>query len=40
MRIPGLGGEVMSQLGVNAQVLPGGEIYLALDVAASEIYSN
>lgn len=31
MRIPGLGGEVMSQLGVNVQVLPGGEVYLALD---------
>ncbi|NET72988.1 MAG: TRAP transporter substrate-binding protein [Sphaerospermopsis sp. SIO1G2] len=31
MRIPGLGGEVMSRLGVNVQVLPGAEIYLALD---------
>lgn len=31
MRIPGLGGEVMSRLGVNVQVLPGGEIFLALD---------
>lgn len=28
MRIPGLGGEVMSQLGVTVQVLPGGEIFL------------
>tara|TARA_Y100001968_G_scaffold329819_1_gene380072 strand:+ start:983 stop:2086 length:1104 start_codon:yes stop_codon:yes gene_type:complete len=34
MRIPGLGGEVMSQLGVNVQVLPGGEVYLALDRGA------
>jgi TRAP-type mannitol/chloroaromatic compound transport system substrate-binding protein len=34
MRIPGLGGEVMSRLGVNVQVLPGGEIYLALDRGA------
>ncbi len=31
MRIPGLGGEVMTRLGVNVQVLPGGEIFLALD---------
>ena len=31
MRIPGLGGEVMAALGVNVQVLPGGEVYLALD---------
>lgn len=31
MRIPGLGGQVMSRLGVNVQVLPGGEIFLALD---------
>ena len=31
MRIPGLGGEVMSRLGVNVQVIPGGEIFLALD---------
>ncbi|MCW6034967.1 TRAP transporter substrate-binding protein [Spirulina subsalsa FACHB-351] len=31
MRIPGLGGKVMERLGVNAQVLPGGEIFLALD---------
>ncbi|MGB3296594.1 MAG: TRAP transporter substrate-binding protein [Phormidesmis sp.] len=34
MRIPGLGGEVMTQLGVNVQVLPGGEIFLALDRGA------
>ena len=34
MRIPGLGGEVMSRLGVNVQVLPGGEIFLALDRGA------
>lgn len=31
MRIPGLGGKVMAALGVNVQVLPGGEIFLALD---------
>lgn len=31
MRIPGLGGQVMAKLGVNVQVLPGGEIFLALD---------
>ena len=34
MRIPGLGGEVMSRLGVNVQVLPGGEVFLALDRGA------
>lgn len=34
MRIPGLGGEVMGKLGVNVQVLPGGEIFLALDTGA------
>ena len=34
MRIPGLGGQVMSRLGVNAQVLPGGEIFLALERGA------
>jgi TRAP-type mannitol/chloroaromatic compound transport system substrate-binding protein len=34
MRIPGLGGEIMSNLGVNVQVLPGGEIYLALERGA------
>ncbi len=31
MRIPGLGGKVMSRAGVNVQVLPGGEIFLALE---------
>ena len=34
MRIPGLGGEVMSRLGVTVQVLPGGEIYPALETGA------
>ncbi len=34
MRIPGLGGKVMSRLGVNVQVLPGGEVFLALDRGA------
>lgn len=34
MRIPGVGGEVMNRLGVNVQVLPGGEIYLALERGA------
>ncbi|MBD2313591.1 TRAP transporter substrate-binding protein [Desertifilum sp. FACHB-1129] len=34
MRIPGLGGQVMSRLGVNVQVLPGGEIFLALERGA------
>ncbi|MDB9314164.1 TRAP transporter substrate-binding protein [Spirulina sp. CS-785/01] len=34
MRIPGLGGKVMEALGVNVQVLPGGEIFLALDRGA------
>jgi TRAP-type mannitol/chloroaromatic compound transport system substrate-binding protein len=34
MRIPGLGGKVMTELGVNVQVLPGGEIFLALDRGA------
>jgi TRAP-type mannitol/chloroaromatic compound transport system substrate-binding protein len=34
MRIPGLGGEVMARLGVNVQILPGGEIFLALDRGA------
>jgi TRAP-type mannitol/chloroaromatic compound transport system substrate-binding protein len=32
MRIPGLGGEVMSALGVSVQQLPGGEIYTALEM--------
>ncbi len=31
MRIPGLGGQVMSRAGANVQVLPGGEIFLALE---------
>ncbi|MCM1981861.1 TRAP transporter substrate-binding protein [Lyngbya confervoides] len=34
MRIPGMGGKVMASLGVNVQVLPGSEIYLALDRGA------
>lgn len=34
MRIPGLGGEVMSRLGVAVQVLPGGDIYPALERGA------
>lgn len=34
MRIPGLGGQVMTRLGVNVQVLPGGEIFLALERGA------
>ena len=34
MRIPGLGGEVMSKLGVNTQVLPGSEIYPSLERGA------
>ncbi|MEM7803135.1 MAG: substrate-binding domain-containing protein [Chloroflexota bacterium] len=34
MRIPGLGGEVMSRLGATVQVLPGGEIYQALETGA------
>ncbi len=34
MRIPGLGGEVMAELGVNVQVLPAGEVFLALDRGA------
>ncbi len=31
MRIPGLGGEVMTRLGVTVQVIAGGEIFQALD---------
>ncbi len=31
MRIPGLGGEVMSELGVTVQLMSGGEIYQALE---------
>ena len=34
MRIPGLGGEVMSALGVNVQLIPGGEIYTSLERGA------
>ncbi|WP_199247458.1 TRAP transporter substrate-binding protein [[Phormidium] sp. ETS-05] len=34
MRIPGLGGEVMTKLGVNVQAIPGGEVYLALERGA------
>jgi TRAP-type mannitol/chloroaromatic compound transport system substrate-binding protein len=34
MRIPGLGGEVMSRLGVQVQVLAGGDIYPALERGA------
>lgn len=32
MRIPGLGGKVMAELGVNVQVIGGGEVFLALDL--------
>jgi len=31
VRIPGLGGQVMTELGATVQVLPGGEIYPALE---------
>ena len=34
MRIPGLGGQVMAKLGVTVQVLPGGEIFQALQTGA------
>ncbi|MCZ6661896.1 MAG: TRAP transporter substrate-binding protein DctP [Actinobacteria bacterium] len=34
MRIPGLGGAVMAELGVTVQVLPGGEIFQALQTGA------
>jgi TRAP-type mannitol/chloroaromatic compound transport system substrate-binding protein len=34
MRIPGLGGQVMSALGVQVQTLPGGEIFQALETGA------
>ena len=34
MRIPGLGGQVMDRLGVSVQVLPGGEIFQALQTGA------
>ncbi len=34
MRIPGLGGQVMSALGVQAQTIPGGEIFQSLETGA------
>ena len=34
MRIPGLGGKVMERLGVTAQVIPGGEVYISLERGA------
>ena len=34
MRIPGLGAQVMNKLGVNVQVIPGGEIFQALQTGA------
>ena len=34
MRIPGMGGKVMNELGVAVQVLPGGDIYPALERGA------
>ncbi len=34
MRIPGLGAQVMNRLGVNVQVIPGGEIFQALQTGA------
>ena len=34
MRIPGMGGKVMNELGVAVQMLPGGEIYPALERGA------
>lgn len=34
MRIPGLGGKIMSRLGVTVQILTGGEIYQALERGA------
>ncbi len=34
MRIPGLGGQVISRAGANVQLIPGGEIYLALERGA------
>ncbi len=34
MRIPGLGGQVMTELGATVQVLPGGEIFQALETGA------
>jgi TRAP-type mannitol/chloroaromatic compound transport system substrate-binding protein len=34
MRIPGLGGQVMSEMGVQVQTLPGGEIFQSLETGA------
>lgn len=34
MRIPGLGGEIMTRMGATVQVLPGGEAYTALERGA------
>ncbi len=34
MRIPGLGGEVMSRLGVSVQSIPGSDLYMALERGA------
>ena len=34
MRIPGLGAKVMDKLGVTVQVIPGGEIFQALQTGA------
>ena len=34
MRIPGLGGKVMEELGITAQVIPGGEVYISLERGA------
>ncbi|ABQ92355.1 TRAP transporter substrate-binding protein [Roseiflexus sp. RS-1] len=34
MRIPGLGGQVLTKLGVTVQVIPGGEIFQALQTGA------
>jgi TRAP-type mannitol/chloroaromatic compound transport system substrate-binding protein len=34
MRIPGLGGAALEQLGVSVQVIPGGEIYQSLETGA------
>lgn len=34
MRIPGLGGKIMQELGVTAQVIPGGDVYVSLERGA------
>ena len=34
MRIPGLGGKVMEALGVTAQMIPGGDVYISLERGA------